>query len=464
MIVVSLLSSEFEYNTHWLERPTYLYVGLMIISGISYLSLIWPCISHSKLNLSFKWIFGLGLLFRLLFIPSTPIWEDDFYRYFFDGSLVKQGLNPYEYAPLQAFERPAFDGAEALGLTPEPTPPHPDLLFLQQEPLLDRVAYPHIKTIYPPVTQAVFALSQVISPFNLIVWRVILILFDLITFYLLYQLLIRIGKPVTYSAIYWLNPLLITETVNAGHMDVLLAPLLVAALLMVATKRISFSGIALALATGVKLWPLILAPSIFRPYLNSINSLFKVSLPLIFLTIILLSPQFLSSLNEDAGVSNYAQYWKTNTFLFAWLEAGITSVSELAFMPFFDPNIASRLIVGALVISIVIAVSLRPWSSIEELATQWLVIIATLFLLSPTGYPWYVIWFMPLLCIKPNKALLLLTALLPLYDLRYPLEANDLLPIFENVIVTIEFLPVLVLLVWYLWNKKPKAESAIRSV
>ncbi len=418
----------------------------MLFMAALYMSIIWPSLKNKPIALSIKWVFYSGLLLRLIFIPSTPIWEDDFYRYFFDGALINEGVSPYKYAPLDAFERPPLQGAEALGITEEPTPPAPELLFLQNEALLDRVAYPHIKTIYPPVTQAVFALSSFLGRFDLIVWRLLLILVEVTSFILILSLLKQLNKSPPLIAIYWLNPLVITETINAGHMDALIVPFLILTLILLGRKKVVLSGVSLAFAVGIKLWPIILAPLLFRPYLNSLTHLLKTSIPFAVLTLVLLSPQLISALDQQAGVANYAQYWQTNSFLFMWLQNLISYISDYDFMPLFDASLVSRAIVALIIIAILIGQMKTSWYSIDELIKRCLVVIVSLFLLSPTGYPWYIIWFIPLVVVQPNKALLFLTLLLPLYDLRYPLEALGYQHIFDFFIVTAEFLPCLVLL------------------
>jgi hypothetical protein len=319
-------------------------------------------------------------------------------------------------------------------------------MFLQEEALLDRVAYPHIKTIYPPVTQVFFALSSRLNSFDIVTWRLLLIIIEVISFFLLLTLLKQLQKPSSLVAIYWLNPLIITETINAAHMDALIVPFLVATLIIAARKKIALSGISLALAAGIKLWPILLAPLLFRPYLKSLPNLLKKSCPFVLVTVILLSPQFISALDQQAGLTNYAQYWQTNSFTFMWLQSFVTYMSNYEFMPFYEPGLVARGIIAAIILMLLLKLMTKNWESVEELTTQWLVIIAALFLLSPTGYPWYILWFMPLLVIKPNKALLLLTLLLPLYDLRYPLEALGNKYIFDYLVITLEFLPCLIML------------------
>ena len=74
--------------------------------------------------------------------------------------------------------------------------------------------------------------------------------------------------------------------------------------------------------------------------------------------------------------------------------------------------------------------------------------IAALYLFSPTQFPWYSLWILPFLAIQPQRSLLLLTALLPLYYLRYFFAARGLVEVHDMGIVWLEFVPVWCLLIW----------------
>ena len=66
-------------------------------------------------------------------------------------------------------------------------------------------------------------------------------------------------------------------------------------------------------------------------------------------------------------------------------------------------------------------------------------------------------WLLPLLALTPRLSLLSLTALLPLYYLRFYFEARGEPGRFDHGVVWIEHLPVLALLVWE-WLR-PKRQS-----
>jgi hypothetical protein len=474
-IVLARISHQFDYETPWVARPTYLAVMLMMVSGAAYLLLIYcvyrtfnqrPWQVFSAISAASA-VLLFGLLLRLIFIGSTPIFEDDFYRYFFDGAMVSEGLNPYLYAPQQALSSIANDRLHLLGVSPT-TSIHPDLSVIAQQPLVERVAYPHIKTIYPPLAQAFFTASYQISPFELLPWRCILLLVDCVSVYLILVILKTIKVHYIWCAVYWLNPIVITETINAGHMDVLLLPFVLGTILLAIRARYVLATVCLACAVGVKLWPVILAPVIFRPLLNyKAKLVICVSLFLVLVGAIL-SPQLIPAAKEywseynvgteTAGLVAYAQEWRTNSWLFGLIEDSLDILARYQILDIPDPQQLARLIAATIVLMIIFCLSYRKWSSAQDLLARCLWLIACLFLISPASYPWYLIWFLPFLSLVlsiKNVGLLLLTLTLPLYDLRYPLMVLGEQQIFAQWITMLQFLPVILLcLFFYLYNKK----------
>jgi hypothetical protein len=91
-----------------------------------------------------------------------------------------------------------------------------------------------------------------------------------------------------------------------------------------------------------------------------------------------------------------------------------------------------------------------------EIFRRVLLVIGALFLLSPTQYPWYYLWLLPFLTVYPVFPLLLLTALLPLYYMRFYLTERQMTQIHDLGLVWIEFVPVwsLLLLQWYSSRRK----------
>ncbi len=449
MIGLRLISDAFDYNIHWSDRPNLIGIGLMILAGAGYLCIITALSKATSIKHSGKIIILCGVFLHIIWINSTPIYEDDYYRYFFDGQMVTHGLNPYAHSPADALPSilPATIDADNVTSGHSNDTINPRLKEIAQNGPVNRVAYPYVRTIYPTVAQAFFALSQALSPWNIDSWRLILLFMSFTSLFLISKLLKTINKPQHYTAVYWLNPLIITETMNAGHMDILLLPFLLSAILFLCKARLSFAGGFLAAAVGVKIWPLLLTPLFFVKNIKKPKQLFYTALPFIVLSLGFLLPQTLTKLDSDAGLVTYSQNWQVNSFIFNWLDTAAGQFID-------DPVYISRAIVGFIIIAIIAwqaykgMTSKELYTSPHILTRSILIITASLFLLSPTGYPWYYIWLIPWLCVHPVRPLLLLTVTLPLYDLRYPLSLSEGgADFFDHMIVPLEFIPTLLWLV-----------------
>ncbi|MFP4193208.1 MAG: hypothetical protein ACLFU6_14195, partial [Candidatus Hydrogenedentota bacterium] len=102
-----------------------------------------------------------------------------------------------------------------------------------------------------------------------------------------------------------------------------------------------------------------------------------------------------------------------------------------------------------------------PAQTPRILCERALWIIAALFLLSPTQFPWYWTWMLPLLAIRPSPGLLILTATLPLYYLRFPMRELGYTAWFDHGVVWLEFGPALVLLMWEAWRTHKETSPKI---
>ncbi len=444
LIVLSLalaaVSGDFGYTTPVADRPLVLLTVLLGVSGAAYLAVSWhrQSLMYSGGKL-FRWIVFVGLAMRLAMFFSLPMMEDDWYRYLWDGAVSAHGLNPYERAP------------EAVRLTAAPVTAG-DSVFAalagEAGNVLERVNHPRLKTIYPPVAQAAFASAHLLAPWSIQGLRIVLLLCDVASLLLLIALLGRLGLPRAMTAIWWWNPLLVKEIYNSAHMDMLLAPLLLGAILALTGRRLLRASLLLALAVGVKVWPVILLPLLLRSRTASRPR--AVAALLLFSSVcLLLYTPLAGRLGDGAsGFGAYLSTWEMNDALFMlplWLWRGLSGGAPWA-------ELAARITVGAALTAWVLRLCRTPWDNPGQLARRWVLAVAALFLLSPTQFPWYYLWMLPLLALVPLQSLLLLTALLPLYYLRFYLEGHGLVNLFDYWIVWLEYLPVLALMA-YQWRR-----------
>ena len=170
----------------------------------------------------------VGAVMRLVLLFSTPMLEDDFYRYLWDGAVTAQGINPYSYAPADFLGGPG---------TQETVPPVLRQLATEADKVLPRINHPQLTTRDPPVSQLAFALAHRLAPFSLTAWRLVLTVFDLATLVLLFALLRTLNLPLLFLTIYWWNPLFLKEITNSAHLDVLALPFALGAVLLALKGR-----------------------------------------------------------------------------------------------------------------------------------------------------------------------------------------------------------------------------------
>jgi uncharacterized membrane protein len=290
--------------------------------------------------------------------------------------------------------------------------------------------------------------------------RLVFLLPELAGLGLLLLLLRETGRSPLWSALYWWNPLVAKELVNSAHMDGLILPFVLGALLLAVRRRTIWSSGLLALATGVKLWPVLLLPLVLRPLIGTWRVLAASLAVFAAVTGLVFLPLLVTQLDGGSGFVAYAQSWERNDALFSLIRGGLARLFESMGSYQWDAGRFARLLAALIVLAVTLGLSWRIARDPTDLCRRALFIIAALFLLSPTGYPWYFLWFAPLLAILPVTGLLALTVLLPLYYLRFHFEDQGRSALFESVIVWIEFAPVFLLLAWQaLRARSPVSQS-----
>ncbi len=194
----------------------------------------------------FNYLLIAGILFRILLLFSIPNLSDDVYRFIWDGRLAANGINPFSHLPAEIMQMPPVTG-----ITKE--------LFVQ-------LNSPHYYTVYPPVLQGVFWLAAKLFPVNLfaaiVFLKCIIFLVELITFFLLLQLLKKLSFPKHFSLLYILNPLVITELTGNVHFEGLMIFFVLLVFLLILKNKWQESAIFLGLGIATKLIPVVFLPLI----------------------------------------------------------------------------------------------------------------------------------------------------------------------------------------------------------
>lgn len=431
-LLLQRLSEQFLYEGAILHSPIVMFVAVQIGASLVFLSLFWIIPRLTATPAVVLAMLGVGLLLRLLLFGSTPILEDDFYRYLWDGAVVSHFQNPYDLAPSEI----RLSGVDSV-----------TQLAQDAGSAFDRINYPELRTVYPPIAQLGFALAHWIEPWSLNAWRSLLLFFDILTVGLLLAILHRLKRSPLWAALYWWNPLVTKELFNSLHMDGLLLPFILAAVLAIMVGWHRRAAVSLAIAVGVKLWPILLMPFVLRAKDTSLRR--RVAIILLFsaIVVILFSPLYSATWDASSGFVAYLRAWEINDFLFRFVAYCTSAVIDTLVIDRVSAAMVARIVVACTLLGFSLWLNRSVARDSEDLCRRLTLIVAVLFLLSPTQFPWYYVWLAPFLALSPNFALLALTATLPLYYLRFYFDVRDQVILFDNGVIWLEYMPIMALLI-----------------
>ncbi len=376
---------------------------------------------------------------RLILFSSEPVLEDDYQRYFLDGAITANGMNPYLLSPKEVIEKQKDN-------------PALNKIGREAGVVLERINHPELRTIYPPVTQGVFALAYFIKPFDLTSWRGILLIFDCITFYLIYRLLLHFNVSPIWSSLYWWNPVIIKELFNSAHMEAILIPFLLAGILSALHKRYWLSNVFLVLAAAVKIWPIALMALTLRPLLSKPLKLLSSLLPALFVVFLLSLPLLIATFDQNSGIIAYATRWKTNSALFPLLMSISEETISILGISSLSANSLTRTIIVLVMFVATVSLFYRPVRDNADLVHRCFIMTSCIFLLSPAQFPWYIAWIAAFLPLFPVRGFLVLSVTIPLYYLAFYFMSRGQLESFNSIFLWVIWLPVWGLLTFDLYH------------
>lgn len=425
---IFFLSRSFIYGQGHRNRPLFLFLALYASAFVLYVIAIRLIALVDWQGREFAFLLGCAFLFRFFLLFSHPIQEDDFYRYLWDGQVVASGLNPYGVAPSDVIARDENYPAYGAILDAEPA-------FVA---ILARVNHPDVPTIYPPVAQGVFALTAFVVPGSLLGLRLVFLVFDLALISIILDILRYLHINRAYVLVYAWSPLVVKETINSAHYDVIPTFFLLLAVALLLRKKRNLAYVSLAVAVLGKLYPLLVLPSfLFRTKKTDGWSAAFIALGISTAVIVAgYAPFWRAGWGLWQGTVAFAEQWQTNSLLFPLLSIGIG-----------QRWITTLVIVVALVVLIFWIILRFVLNEAQPFLWSLLIVLGALFLCSPVGDPWYFVWIVPFLCIFPLRSGIVLSGLLGLYYLSFYFMYQKTPETFWWVI-WLEYLPCYGLLLW----------------
>lgn len=304
-----------------------------------------------------------ALCFRIIGFLGDPLWEDDFFRYLWDGYRFYEAGSPYGIAPSEFFG----DGS-----IPEK--------FRQ---LLARINYPNVPTIYGPTVEYSFLLGHFLAPAKVWPLQLFYIVVDMALVMLLLQLASRGLTNIRWVLLYAWSPLVIKELAFTAHPDGLGAMLLIMALYCRYQQQFALAVVILALSVGAKVFALLLVPFVLWRMRFRYWVIFALTL------LALYGPFVWRGSSDLAGLIVFAREWQFNSLAYGFM------------LQWFEP-LEVKLILG---VSFLVAYARLFWLHGQN--TVWKIprgdiIFGLFFLIAPVVNAWYLLWLLPFAVLYPS--------------------------------------------------------------
>jgi len=239
--------------------------------------------------------------------------------------------------------------------------------------------------------------------------------------------------------LYWWNPTIVYCLIGIVHVDALVPPLVLGALLAIRRDRIALAVTLLGIAAGVKFWPALLVMLALATVRGDWARLARCVAVALAVHAVSVGPVLISPLQPASGLGAYASGWAINNAPFAW--------AVLLLGEFFGEASAQwvlRALAAVAGCAAALLVAYHSNGSLRSVLRGSLLVAAMVFYLSPAQFPWYAVWFLAPAAAMQNWPLLMASVSLPVYYLFFPLAATGRADYFQLGLAFIHVLPVLV--------------------
>ena len=356
-------------------------------------------------------LIAFAVAFRIILLSTQPVLSDDIYRYVWDGRVQAAGINPYLYPP------------EA-----------PELSHLRDDAIYPRINRPWARTIYPPGAQWLFRGVYAARPDSVGFVKATIVACDLLTILLLMRLLRVAGLPPGRAIVYAWHPLAIFELAGSGHLDGLMIPFALLCLLLLERRRDVGAGAALGMATAIKLYPALLIPAVVRRH----------------------GPRLLLPAAALVGLLYFSYVWTAGQRVVGFLPQYLSDPGErfnsgpgalLAFGVGLLTSQPTRFASGVLVLALLAVIfrGTRPGEKeLDATVAEILLLFGTFVTFAQIVHPWYLLWVLPFLAIRPSAGWLYLSGAVAISYLKYT-DDHLRMPLWAGIL---EYLPFYLLALW----------------
>ncbi|POY37985.1 hypothetical protein C3K47_05525 [Solitalea longa] len=384
--------------------------------------------------------FWSSIILRLAVLFALPFLTQDFYRFVWDGQLLRLGFDPFAHRP----ESYMVAGVQIEGIDAS---------------LYQKLASQQLYSIYPPFCQSIFGIACKIFPTDIykavLVMKGFVFLFELGTIWMLSLLLKRFNLPKNRIFIYALNPLCIIEFCGNLHFDagMIFFTLLVIYLLVI--NRTLLASVFMAMAFCIKLLPAIFIPLLLKPFG------FRKTFDIAFLGLVVAA---IFSLPFVYKVEQIIHIFESLEFFYNQLEFNASFYYLIKYFIFKFAGIHHLLLVQKAIIGMFLLVLLYltffTSKQVIKLPVRMMWALFAFLLLSPAVFPWYTIALLALGLFSNYRFPVIWTMLVPLSYLNYQTVLSS-----ENTwIIVLEYVLVLGFVVFELISKRNLIDGNISSI
>jgi len=313
------------YCVHYqIERNEFalLFLSFSALFGVYYFQL-----KNNKIDFSFKKLIFLAVGFRSILLFAEPNLSDDYFRFFWDGTLALNGVNPYAFLPKEVLELYKIQNLDV--------------------DLFNKLNSPNYYSVYPPFLQILFFIGAKLSGGSLwlfcFIQKIFLIIFEAGSISLIYHLAQKFRlNSLKASYLYAFNPLVIIELTGNLHYEALLIFFSLLGIYfitynktsnVIAHIKILKSAGAMSMAFASKLIPLIFLPFLIKRigFLKSIAYGILVLLGFLLLYLPFLDYSILHNIFKSTEL--YYQKFEFNAsiyYVFRWIGYQIKGWNTIA--------------------------------------------------------------------------------------------------------------------------------------
>ena len=388
--------------------------GVLVVSFLYFISL--KTFTHRQL-------FGIGLLFRIIFLLAIPFLSQDVYRFIWDGQLCLQGINPYTISPDTIMQ--------------EGTIAFPNQTYLVEK--MGELSASNFSN-YPPFKQLLFTISAFLSGgsvlSNVVFLRLFIILADIGFYCGAIRLLKHFNLKSSLVYLYFLNPLVILELSGNLHFEGIMVCFFVWGLYALTQKKIVQSGLAYGVSILTKLIPLLF---VFL-FIRSIAWRKWILFCSITAGLCLIAFVPFVDLNSPMDFLKTTGLWFTN-FEFNGSIYNLIRAIGMAYVGYNPIAVVGKGIMIVLILLVTLLSFNKKNSSYLGTIRNMVLLLSLYFFISTTVHPWYIITLLGISIFTNYRFVLLWSFTVMLSYVFYSLGEGQ----YNTALLFLEYIPVYVL-------------------